>query len=145
MRISSQVAFKFSMTSFIPKISYQTYLDYYNLICISALALVIVENFFVSWLLMDDSSDGKDDKVCQQAKDDNTTTECSSNSFFGGTFGAHVKNLDFYFIVAFNVFWIFTHFLILLALKFGWFYQHWADVRGNDAVDNTQRIFSDLQ
>lgn len=40
----------------IPKISYQTYLDYYNLLCIAALTAVIVENFAVSGIFGTEST-----------------------------------------------------------------------------------------
>ena len=124
------------MTSVIPKISYQTYLDYYNLMCISALTLVIVENFFVSGLFN------------HPAPEDATgAQQCSDRSIFAGGGLCHefIKTFDLYFVIAFNVFWISIHIFILLAAEFGWFFENWETVKLNDDSHITQRACSNVE
>lgn len=46
----TMVAFKFVMSSYIPKVNYLTFLDYYNILGMLMVIFVIAENFYVSEL-----------------------------------------------------------------------------------------------
>ena len=51
----TSVAFKLVTSEWVPQISYQTLLDYYNVICIIVLMAIVLENFIISQLVTYDT------------------------------------------------------------------------------------------
>lgn len=92
------VAFKLVMAANVPRIPYQTYLDYYNIIAILALSTWVIENFIVSTRLYPDLDDPFPDE------------------------------LDFLFGLGWNAIWIVFHIVIVAGTIWGWFQHGWETV-----------------
>ena len=98
------VAFKFVVATFVPRISYLTYMDKYSLLSLSMLGLVIAENFLVSGLFADEN----DTEVWKYA--------------------------DRVFFATFCGVWLLFHVLLVLGARYGFFYESWTSVRAVDDI-----------
>lgn len=58
--------------------------------------------------------------------------------------GGFVRRFDWWFFVVYNALWVSLHVGIVLAAKFGWFYDSWENVRELDATDRTQTAHSNM-
>lgn len=110
------VAFKLVMADNVPRIPYQTYLDFYNIIAIVALAVWVVENFMVSARIYPDKDDPEP------------------------------EFLDFAFALGWNAVWFTFHVIIVIGTIYGWFQNKWEAVEDKEKkmVVNYKQHFTNL-
>ena len=114
----SVITFKMVTSSYVPKISYQTYLDLYSMVGLIFIAAVMIENFLLSPFFF--PAEGRS--------------------------GLPAK-LDAYFVLVFTVLWVSLHVLIVLGAKYKWFTESWesAKKRENFLHTHAQKAFADVK
>ena len=106
----TSVAFKLVTSEWVPKISYQTLLDYYNLICIMVLMLIVSENLIIALMVTYDTAPYDD-----------------------------LDTHDQYFFEVLVVVWFVFNMIIYMGYRYHLFYPHWENVvRANMLSDEKQ-------
>jgi hypothetical protein len=103
------VAFKFVVATFVPRISYLTYMDKYSMLSMSMLSLIIAENFIVSDFVADEINE--------------EMWEYADRVFFAVFFGA----------------WLLLHILLALGARCSHFYEPWDTVSEIDEIQKTPK------
>lgn len=118
------ISLKFIMASYTPKINYLTWLDYYNLLAMIFLVVVILENYVVSTV--------------------------SSFSFlviypFGlQYYTVSSEVIDVVVPEGLICFWVLFHVLILCGWMWEWFYESWEQVLCKESRTDVARISGDV-
>ena len=106
----TSVAFKLVTSEWVPQISYQTLLDYYNVICIIVLMAIVLENFIISLLVTYDT-------IPYDLAD----------------------KRDELFFEALLTFWGTFNLVIYIGFRFKLFFPHWEQVVRRDMNDEAQQ------
>jgi hypothetical protein len=118
------ISTKFIMSSYTPKINYLTWLDYYNLLGMVFVIIIILENYVVSTV--------------------------SSFSFVflyplgWGYYTLESAVIDVYVPLIMLWMWILFHVFIFLGWLYGWFYESWEQVQHKDNRSEVARISGDV-
>ena len=106
----TSVAFKLVTSEWVPKISYQTLLDYYNLLCILVLMTIVLENLIVALMVTYDTRPYD-------------TVDYEDQIFFE-------------LLLAF---WVILNVVIYVGYKTKFFFPHWENVVRQNLLDEGQQ------